>query len=106
MGISCEVIRMLRPSFDGLVESTIGGDSPNVTRSMKDADDGDGFMGMRVVDRVRPMKGRTQARRDEWPCRLAFWKREDFFAGSVQRGNQAVCRGLAGVLCDISPDFR
>ncbi len=48
-----------------LVESTTGGDLLNVTSSMKDADDGDGFMGMREVNRVRPMKGHTQARCNE-----------------------------------------
>lgn len=68
---------------DGLVKSAVGDDSPNVTRSMKDADDGDGCRAMRVVDRVRSMEGHTQARRDEWACRLAFGKRQHFFAGGV-----------------------
>lgn len=92
--------------LDGLVKSAIDDDSSNVSRPMKDANDGDGCKVMCVVDCVRPMKGYTQARCDEWARRLALGKWQYFFAGGVQRGNQAVCRGLAGIPSDIRPDFR
>lgn len=68
---------------DGLEEPTIGDDASNVTCSMKDTDDDDGGMTICVVDRVRPMEGHTQARCNQWARRLAFGKRQYFFAGGV-----------------------
>lgn len=105
MGISCEVISV-PSSYKGLVESPVGNQSPNVTRPMEDSDDGDGLTGMRVVDCVGPEEGHAYAWRDERACWLAFGEGQNFFAGGLRLGNQAVRRVLAGILRYIGPDFR